>query len=90
MMIFSSLFIASALGLQLGRLRWLRNVLFAATLLVSVGGVLVDHPHAYQILNLLTLATGLYQLLLMVLGVYQRRPYAPGYMLCWSAALVLI
>ncbi|WP_061238329.1 EAL domain-containing protein [Ectopseudomonas composti] len=90
MMIFSSLFIASALGLRLGRLRWLRDALFAATLLVSLGGVFVDHPQAYQILNLLTLATGLYQLLLMILGVYQRRPYAPGYLLCWSAALVLM
>lgn len=90
MMIFSSLFIASALGLQLGRLRWLRDALFGATLLVCIGGVFIDHPHAYQTLNLLTLATGLYQLLLMILGVYQRRPYAPGYLLCWSAALVLM
>jgi diguanylate cyclase (GGDEF)-like protein len=90
MMIFSSLFIASALNLHLGRLRWLRDTLFAATLLVSVGGLLVEHPAAYQTLNLLTLATGLYQLLLMTLGVYQRRPYAPGYLLCWSAALVLM
>ncbi|MFT0623998.1 EAL domain-containing protein [Ectopseudomonas guguanensis] len=90
MMIFSSLFIASALGLRLGRLRWLRDALFAATLAVSVGGLLVEHPYAYQTLNLLTLATGLYQLLLMVLGIVQRRPYAPGYLLCWSAALVLM
>ncbi len=90
MMIFSSLFLASALKLQLGRLRWLRDALFAATLLVSVGGLLVDHPAAYQTLNLLTLATGLYQMLLMVLGICQRRPYALGYLLCWSAALVLM
>lgn len=90
MLIFSSLFIASALGLQLGRLRWLRDALFAATLLISLGGVIIAPPHAYQMLNLLTLAIGLYQLLLMVLGIRQRRPYAPGYMLCWSAALVLM
>ncbi|HBZ92605.1 EAL domain-containing protein [Pseudomonas sp. UBA7530] len=90
MMIFSSLFIASALGLQLGRLRWLRDALFAGTLLVSVGGLLVEHPYTYQTLNLLILASGLYQLLLMGLGIAQRRPYAPGYLLCWSAALVLM
>ncbi|MGG2399503.1 EAL domain-containing protein [Pseudomonas sp. SH1-B] len=90
MMIFSSLFIASALGLRLKRLRWLRDALFAASLLVSVGGLLVDHPRAYEVLNLLILATGLYQLLLLIIGVRQRRPYAPGYLLCWSAALILM
>ncbi|QFT24500.1 Phytochrome-like protein cph2 [Pseudomonas sp. THAF187a] len=90
MMIFSSLFIASALGLRLKRLRWLRDALFAASLLVSVGGLLVDHPRAYEVLNLLILATGLYQLLLLIIGVRQRRPYAPGYLLCWSAALMLM
>lgn len=90
MMIFSSLFIASALGLRLGRRRWLRDALFAATLAVSVGGLLVDQPYTYQTLNVLILATGLYQILLMVLGITQRRPYAPGYLLCWSAALVLM
>lgn len=90
MMIFSSLFIASALGLHLGRLRWLRDALFAATLLVSLGGIFVNHHYAYQTLNLLTLGTGLYQLLLMILGVHQRRPYVTGYLLCWSGALVLM
>lgn len=90
MLIFSSLFLASALRLQLGRLRWLRDALFAAILLVCLGGLASSHAYTYQTLNLLILCTGLYQLLVMGLGVYQRRPYAPGYLLCWSAALVLM
>jgi len=90
MLIFSSLFLASALRLQLGRLRWLRDALFAAILLVCLGGLASNHAYTYQTLNLLILCTGLYQLLVMGLGVYQRRPYAPGYLLCWSAALVLM
>jgi diguanylate cyclase (GGDEF)-like protein/PAS domain S-box-containing protein len=90
MLLFSSLFIASALRLELGRLRWLRDTLFAATLLVSLGGLLLEHPRTYQTLNLLILLNGLYQLLLMSLGVRLRRPYAPGYLLCWSMALLLM
>ncbi|WP_395506064.1 EAL domain-containing protein [Ectopseudomonas hydrolytica] len=90
MLIFSSLFLASALRLELGRLRWLRDALFAAVLLVCLGGLAISHAYTYQTLNLLILCTGLYQLLVMCLGVYQRRPYAPGYLLCWSAALVLM
>lgn len=90
MMIFSSLFIASALRLHLQRLRWVRESLFVTTLLVSVGSLLLPHPDTYWLLNLLILATGLYQLLLLTLAVYLRRPYAPGYLLCWSSALLLM
>lgn len=90
MMIFSSLFLASVLRLRSAHLRWLREPLFAATLLVSLGGLLIRHPDSYRILNLLILLTGLYQLLLLLLAVRLRRPYAPGYLLCWSAALLLM
>jgi diguanylate cyclase (GGDEF)-like protein/PAS domain S-box-containing protein len=91
MLIFSSLFLASALKLELGRVRHLRNALFAATLLVC-GWTIVSYGHyrSYQTLNVLILLTGAFQLLLLILGVRQRRPYAIGYLLCWSSALLLM
>ncbi len=91
MLIFSSLFLASALQLRLGRERYLRNALFAATLLVC-GWTIVSYGHyrSYQTLNVLILLTGAFQLLLLILGVRQRRPYAIGYLLCWSSALLLM
>ncbi|WAC46094.1 EAL domain-containing protein [Pseudomonas sp. SL4(2022)] len=91
MLIFSSLFLASALQLELGRVRYLRNVLFAATLLVC-GWTIISYGHyrAYQALNVLILLTGAFQLLLLLLGLRQRRPYAVGYLLCWSSALLLM
>lgn len=90
-LIFSSLFIASALKLELGRLRLLRNALFALILFVSAWTIVsYGDFRAYQALNLLILSTGLYQLLLLVLGVYQRKPYAIGYLLCWGVSLLLM
>lgn len=91
MLIFSSLFLASALQLRLGRVRYLRNALFVATLLVC-GWTIVSYGHyrSYQTLNVLILLTGAFQLLLLILGVWQRRPYAIGYLLCWSSALLLM
>ena len=90
-LIFSSLFIASALKLELGRLRLLRNGLFVLIILVSAWTIVsYGNYRAYQALNLLILSTGLYQLLLLVLGVYQRQPYAIGYLLCWSVSLLLM
>jgi diguanylate cyclase (GGDEF)-like protein len=90
-LIFSSLFLASALKIQLGRLRYLRDSLFAVTLLVCAWTVIsFGHYRAYQTLNWLILLTGVYQLMLLVLALRQRRPYAFGYLLCWSAALLLM
>jgi len=91
MLIFSSLFLASSLKLDLGRVRHLRNVLFAVTLLVC-GWTIVSYGHfrSYQTLNVLILLNGVFQLLLLILGVRQRRPYAIGYLLCWSSALLLM
>lgn len=91
MLIFSSLFLASALKLELPRLRLLRNGLFALILLVSAWTMLsYGHYRSYQTLNVLILLTGVFQLLLLLLAVRQRRPYAIGYLLCWSAALLLM
>ncbi|MDP2744904.1 EAL domain-containing protein [Pseudomonas sp.] len=91
MLIFSSLFLASSLKLELGRVRHLRNALFAVTLLVC-GWTIVSYGHfrSYQTLNVLILLNGLFQLLLLILGVRQRRPYASAYLLCWSSALLLM
>jgi diguanylate cyclase (GGDEF)-like protein/PAS domain S-box-containing protein len=91
MLIFSSLFLISALKLELGRLRLLRSALFVVTVLVC-GWTIVSYGHyrAYQTLNVLILLTGIFQLLLLMLGVRQRRPYAVGYLLCWSSALLLM
>ncbi|MBU2156009.1 MAG: diguanylate cyclase, partial [Gammaproteobacteria bacterium] len=91
MLLFSSLFLASALRLELGHFRYLRNALFSVTLLVC-GWTILSYGHfrSYQTLNVLILLNATYQLLLLVLGVHQRRPYAVGYLLCWSAALLLM
>ncbi|WP_445940207.1 EAL domain-containing protein [Pseudomonas sp.] len=91
MLIFSSLFLASSLKLELGRVRHLRNALFAVTLLVC-GWTILSYGHfrSYQTLNVLILLNGLFQLLLLILGVRQRRPYAIAYLLCWSSALLLM
>lgn len=91
MLIFSSLFLVSALKLELGRLRWLSHTLFALILLVSgwTIGSYSDY-RSYQALNVLILLTGAFQLLLLMLGVRQRRPYAIGYLLCWSSASLLM
>ena len=90
MLIFSSLFLASALQVPMRRLRWVREPLFAAILLVCVGGQLSDHPQTYRVLNLLILMTGVYQLALLAFAIRMRRPYARGYLLCWSAVLLLM
>lgn len=91
LLIFSSLFLASALKLELGRLRHLRDGLFAVIVLVCAWTVIsYGHYRAYQTLNWLILLTGVYQLMLLVLALRQRRPYALGYLLCWSAALLLM
>ncbi|HBX56874.1 EAL domain-containing protein [Pseudomonas sp. UBA2684] len=91
MLIFSTLFIASALKLKLGPLRTLRNTLFLAIILVCGWSTLSsDDYRAYQVLNGLILLTGIFQLWLVLLGLRQRRPYAVGYLLCWSAALLLM
>jgi len=91
MLIFSSLFLISALRLELGRLRWLRDGLFGLILLVS-GWTILSYGgyRSYQTLNLLIMLTALFHVLLLVRGVQQRRPYAVGYLLCWSAALLLM
>lgn len=88
MLIFSTLFLASALKLRLGRLRWARDVLFVATLTVCGWSLLSDQ--AYATLNTVILITGLFQMLLVLLALWQRRPYALGYLLCWSTALLLM
>ncbi|WP_339904541.1 EAL domain-containing protein [Pseudomonas guineae] len=91
MLIFSSLFLVSALKLELGRLRWLRNALFVLTLLVC-GWTISSYGEyrSYQALNVLILLTAGFQLLLLILAVRKQRPYAIGYLLCWSSALMLM
>src|SRR3989344_5842177 len=72
MLIFSSLFLASSLKLELGRVRHLRNVLFAVTLLVC-GWTIVSYGHfrSYQALNVL--------ILLVPLGRRGVIPLPPGF-----------
>ncbi|MGE8497084.1 MAG: EAL domain-containing protein [Pseudomonas sp.] len=90
MLIFSTLFLTSALKLRLGRLRHLRNGLFVLVVLVCGWSAVEGSANAYRTLNVLILLTGLVQLSFALLGLYQRRPYALGYLLCWSTALVLM
>lgn len=91
MLIASSQFLVSALRLELGRWRYLRDGLFVLVLAVSAWTIYSYGDYrAYRALNVLILATGALQLLLLLLGIKQRRPYAPGYLLCWSAALLLM
>jgi diguanylate cyclase (GGDEF)-like protein/PAS domain S-box-containing protein len=91
MLLGSCLFIAAALRLELGWLRHLRNGLFALVLLVSAWTIVsYGHYRAYQSLNVLILLTGILQLCMLLLALKQRRPYAPGYLMAWSAALLLL
>src|SRR5690606_29629401 len=90
MLIFSSLFLGSALKLPMRRLRWLRDPLFAASAVVCVGGLLSQHADTYRVLNLLILLTGAYQVGLLLLALHLRRPYAGGYLLCWGAVLLMM
>jgi diguanylate cyclase (GGDEF)-like protein/PAS domain S-box-containing protein len=91
LLICSSLFLASALRVRLGRLRLLRSGLFVLILLVSAWTIgSYGNYRAYQALNVLILLTGVFQLLLLGLAVRQRRPYAIGYLLCWSGVILLM
>ncbi len=91
MLLGSTLYIGHALKLQLGWLAPMRNLLFVLVLLVSAWTILsYGHYRSYQSLNLLILLTGGLQLSMLLLAVRQRRPYAPGYLLAWSAALLLL
>src|SRR3990167_4366442 len=81
MLIFSSLFLADSLKLELGRVRHLRNALFAVTLLVC-GWTIVSYGHfrSYQTLNVLILLNGAFQLLLLVpLGRSGVIPLPPSF-----------
>ncbi|VXC85627.1 Diguanylate cyclase (GGDEF) domain-containing protein [Pseudomonas sp. 8Z] len=89
-LIFSTLFLSHSLRLPTQRLRWLNPALFAIILLVCVGGHLTAHPQTYRLLNLLILATGLYQLTLLLLAVHLRRTCARSFLLCWGPALPLM
>lgn len=91
MLLGSTLYIGHALKLQLGWLAPVRNLLFVLVLLVSAWTLFSQgHYRSYQSLNLLILLTGALQLAMLLLAVKQRRPYAPGYLLAWSAALLLL
>lgn len=91
MLLGSTLYIGHALKLQLGWLAPARNLLFGLVLLVSAWTIFsYGHYRSYQSLNLLILLTGALQLAMLLLAVRQRRPYAPGYLLAWSAALLLL
>ena len=89
LMLFSSIFLVSALELShlARRLRW---ALYATILTVSLGGLLLQHPRTYQVINLLLLSCGVYQLFILTQAIRRRRPYALGYLLCWSALLLMM
>ena len=89
-LIFSSQFLTSSLQLPMQKLRWLRAPLFASIILVCIGNYLSSEFHSYHLLNLIILAVGIYQLALLLLAMYLRRPYASDYVLCWSAVLPLM
>lgn len=90
-LIFSTLFISSSLRLDEGLPRRLRELLIA--MLVGVlAWVLLSptHSQAAQVMNLMMLATGLFQLGLTLLALHLRRPYAGWFALFWSAAILLM
>ena len=89
-LIFSSQFLASSLQLPMQKLRRLRTPLFASIILICIGNYLSSQFHSYRLLNLIILATGIYQLALLLLAMHLRRPYASDYLLCWSAVLPLM
>ena len=88
---FSTLFIGASLRLDTGVARHLRGVL-----IVGLAGVLAwvllsqGHSQAAQAMNLMMLATGVFQLGLTLLALYLRRPYAGWFTLFWSAAILLM
>ena len=92
MLIFSTLFIISALRLKLGTvLRLALNVLIAIIVLVSLwNAVYSDDYRGYQAFNLVLLLVGLFQALVVTLSLIKRLPYSRGYFLCWISALVMM
>ncbi|MET1079788.1 MAG: EAL domain-containing protein [Pseudomonas sp.] len=91
MLIFSTLFICSALKLQERRLRWARNSLFTAILATALWAICGPYSHrAYALLNSLILLTGLFQLSLTLAAVWLQRPFARGFLACWGGAIMLM
>lgn len=91
MLIFSTLFIISALHLKLGRLRLVRDVLFTGVVLVCTwSAVYSDDYRGYQAFNILLLCVGLFQSLVVIVSLAKRQPYALGYFACWSCALIML
>ena len=90
-LVFSCLFIASSLNLQQCALRWLRNGLFLALLLVQAWLISdLENSRPPQVVNLLFLGIGLYQVGLTILGLRLGRPFAAWFALFWTAAILLM
>lgn len=90
-LVFSCLFILSTLQMRQLWLRRLRDLLF---LLLAGGTFMVwrdihDHQWA-QVMNLMMLAIGLFQLLVTLLAVHLKRPFAGTVLAIWSSVLVLM
>lgn len=90
-LIFSTLFIKHVLALHGRRLDWLCKVFFALILLGMAPAVLGINDHRQQqLMNLLFLANGLFQLAMTLYGVKLGRPFAKSLGIFWSATLLLM
>ncbi len=90
-LIFSTLFICNLLALREPLLLALRNALFILIGLCSAPAVLgINNYQQQQLINLLVLLNGLFQLGITLYAVKQQRPFAKPLLLLWSAVFLLL
>lgn len=90
-LIFSTLFICALLALREPLLLALRNALFILIGLCAAPAILgINDYRQQQLINLLFLLNGLFQLSITLYGVKRRRPFAKPLLLLWSAVFVLM
>ncbi len=90
-LIFSTLFICNLLALREPLLLRLRNALFVLIGLCAAPAVLgINDYRQQQLINILILVNGLFQLGITLYAVKQRRPFAKSLLLLWSAVFILL
>ncbi len=90
-LIFSTLFICNLLVLREPLLLYLRNSLFIVIGLCAAPAVLgINDYRQQQLINVIFLINGLFQLSITLYGVKQRRPFAKPLLLLWSAVFLLM
>lgn len=90
-LIFSTLFICNLLALREPLLLYLRNSLFLIIGLCAAPAVLgINDYRQQQLINVIFLLNGVFQLSITLYGVKQRRPFAKPLLLLWSAVFLLM